>query len=144
MSLKFHLNGMTKIISCITFLEQIIFTTSQIDGIGNAVYNISHGIMAKMLAQLEREAVEIFNTVPFDLRMGQVNISLPIARFFFLSCFIFSFLFYFSFKHLIFTIAMKNTYPFYFGIILFCLLSHFHLLTAKLRYLYFPFGSFKK
>jgi hypothetical protein len=48
---------------------------------GNAVYNISHGIMVSMLEQLEKEANQIFNTVPFDLRMGQVKNTLILASF---------------------------------------------------------------
>lgn len=40
---------------------------------GNAIYNISHPLTKLMLGQLEREAKQVYNTIPFDLRMGQVN-----------------------------------------------------------------------
>ena len=39
---------------------------------GNAVYNISHPLMQLMLGQLEIEADQMYNFIPFDLRMGQM------------------------------------------------------------------------
>ena len=39
---------------------------------GNAVYNISHPLMQLMLGQLEVEADQMYNFIPFDLRMGQM------------------------------------------------------------------------
>jgi hypothetical protein len=41
---------------------------------GNAVYNISSILMNLMLSQLEMEADQIYNFIPFDLRMAQVRI----------------------------------------------------------------------
>jgi hypothetical protein len=40
--------------------------------IGNAIYNVSHLLMNLMLSQLELEADQMYNFIPFDLRMGQV------------------------------------------------------------------------
>jgi hypothetical protein len=39
---------------------------------GNAVYNVSNVLMNLMLSQLEMEADQIYNFIPFDLRMAQV------------------------------------------------------------------------
>jgi len=39
---------------------------------GNAIYNVSHIIMQLMLKQLEGEADQMYNFIPFDLRMGQM------------------------------------------------------------------------
>ena len=38
----------------------------------NPVYNISHPLMQLMLGQLEIEADQMYNFIPFDLRMGQM------------------------------------------------------------------------
>lgn len=39
---------------------------------GNAIYNVSHVLMNLMLGQLEVEADQMYNFIPFDLRMGQM------------------------------------------------------------------------
>ena len=39
---------------------------------GNAIYNVSHQLMNLMLGQLEREKDQLYNIIPFDLRMGQM------------------------------------------------------------------------
>jgi len=39
---------------------------------GNAVYNVSHPLMNLMVGQLESEADQLYNIIPFDLRMGQM------------------------------------------------------------------------
>jgi hypothetical protein len=39
---------------------------------GNAIYNVSHALMNLMLGQLEVEADQMYNFIPFDLRMGQM------------------------------------------------------------------------
>jgi hypothetical protein len=50
---------------------------------GNAIYNISHPLMNLMLGQLEIEADQMYNFIPFDLRMSQVkNLKIAIERLF--------------------------------------------------------------